>query len=186
MARHQTLEEFLKENSRLSQSQFLIKYPAPLLEIDFKGILSAPKEALDQVEPPSEGALTQFTLGHDDKLDEIIIAPLEKSNRNPMQNAVTLGRAITNDIIIPHGVISKLHAILKKETNTGQYSIADIDSKYGTTVNQYSLPPTEAYPLTGKPQIVFAKYIRAVFYSPKEFHQHMHFIRHLYRGDTEA
>jgi hypothetical protein len=180
MEHHLTFREFGDRYAKLSRDEFLAKFPTPVLVVDFEGLETPPKELPDSPPPPSN-ALTQFTPGHDEKLNQVAVAPLVKSKRNPMQKAVTLGRAEANDIVVPHGVISKLHAFFKKDPSTGQLSITDANSRFGTAVGGHILPPGESYPLAKKANIVFARYVQAILFFPADFYQHMHLMLHLGR-----
>jgi len=178
---HLSFAQFGQAYAALPKEDFLSRFSEPILLVDFEGVRDVPSNIEGTTPPPLEGALTQFTPGHDEKLDTVAVVPVVKSDRNTMANVVTLGRANSNDIVLPHGVISKLHAVFKKDPTTGQFSVTDAQSKYGTAVDGYPLPPAEAYPLTSKSTIVFAKFVQAVVFSPRDFHQHMHLMLHLGR-----
>ncbi len=180
MEHHLTFREFGDQFAKLSKEAFIARFPTPILVVDFEGLETPPKELPDSPAPPSN-ALTQFTPGHDEKLNQVAVAPLVKSKRNPMQKAVTLGRAAANDIVVPHGVISKLHAFFKKDPASGELSITDANSRFGTAAEGHILLPGEPYLLTKKTSIVFARYVQALLFFPAEFFQHMHLMLHLGR-----
>jgi hypothetical protein len=179
---HLNFPDFVDQYASLERDRFLATFPEPILLIDFKGIREVPENLKGNAQPPPMTALTQFTPGHDENLDMVVVAPLRKSDRNKMANAVTLGRARTNDIVLPHGVISKLHAFFRKDPATGNLSITDADSRYGTAVNSENLVPADPYPLNNKSTLLFAKFVQAHLYFPRDFYQQMHLMLHQGRG----
>lgn len=70
---------------------------------------------------------------------------LRKSDRNPFANLITVGRAGTNDVVIDHTVVSKVHATLSEID--GQWSVQDGRSRNGTFVNGVRLDPGAKMPL---------------------------------------
>jgi hypothetical protein len=178
---HLRFTEFGKQYAHLPKEQFLAAFTAPFLVIDFEGMVDVPDKLKGTAGPPPLNALTQFTPGHDEKMDKVVVAPLVKSDRNKVPNSVTLGRAATNDIVLPHGVVSKVHAVFKKDLSTGVYTVTDAKSRYGTAVNGKPLMPAEPFPLASKANIVFARFVQAIFFSPVDFFQHMHLMLHLGR-----
>ncbi len=175
---HKTFAEFAREYSGMAKEQFLTQFNVPFLLIDFEGVVAPPKSMETTMPPPRLNAMTQFSPGHDEKQDKVVVAPLLKSDRNDMAGVITLGRADKNDIVLPHGVISKLHAVFRKDPSTGHYSVTDAKSKYGTFVDEKQLVPMEPFMLTKKTTILFARYVQAMFFPPREFHQHMHLMLH--------
>jgi hypothetical protein len=171
---HLSFQEFAKRYASLPKEQFLSTFTVPILVIDFEGVVDVPDKLKGTAGPPPLNALTQFTPGYDEKMDKVVVVPLVKSDRNKVPNAVTLGRAVTNDVVLPHGVVSKVHAVFKKNPDTGQFTITDAKSRYGTAVNGKPLLPAEPFPVTSKANVVFARFVQGIFFSPADFFQHMH------------
>jgi pSer/pThr/pTyr-binding forkhead associated (FHA) protein len=65
--------------------------------------------------------------------------------RMPLTEAViTIGRALSNDIILDDRRVSRQHAQLRRRY--GQYVIYDLDSSGGTTVNERTIRETPLQP----------------------------------------
>jgi hypothetical protein len=178
---HVSFTEFGKKYVGLTKEQFLATFTTPILVIDFEGVVNVPDKLKGTASPPPLNAMTQFTPGHDEKLEKVVVVPLLKSDRNKVPNSITLGRATTNDVVVPHGVISKLHAVFKKDPSTGVFTVTDAKSRYGTAVNGKPLLPAEPFPLQSKANIVFARFVQAIFFLPADFFQHMHLMLHFGR-----
>ncbi len=62
------------------------------------------------------------------------VARVEKrQDSNAFGQMVTLGRASNNDVVLPHGAVSKFHAYLRRLE--GRWLLSDAGSRNGTTVN---------------------------------------------------
>jgi hypothetical protein len=181
MGFHLSFQDFGRHYAGLSKEDFFARFPTPILVIDFEGVRDVPDDVETQEQPLRPAALTQFTPGHDEKLAQVVVAPLLKSDRNTMPGVVTLGRIEENDIVLPHGVISKLHAVFRKDPTTGVFSVVDAKSRYGTAVNGQNLPPGESSPLKKRTTLLFARFVLAEIFPPLEFYQHMHLMLHLGR-----
>ena len=93
----------------------------------------------------------------------LIAVPIVKSGRNDYPNRITLGRAPTNDIVLGIPMISKLHAYFQKDPSTGEFSLWDAGSSFGTRVDGKDLVPGEPRPLENDARIIFAGRIQALF-----------------------
>ncbi len=178
---HLSFQEFGKRYSGMTRDEFLASFNVPILLIDFEGVVTPPTGA-GAAPSPQVDARTQFSPGHDEKLDKVVVAPLLKSDRNAQANVVTLGRAEKNDIVLPHNVISKLHAVFRKDPSTGQFSVTDAKSKYGTMVDGQPLIPMEPCMLSKKATLLFARFVQATLFFPRDFHQQMHLMLHMGQG----
>lgn len=81
------------------------------------------------------------------------VAPVEK---RPGSNAfglmITLGRAANNDVVLPHGAVSKFHAYLRRLD--GSWLLSDAGSLNGTAVNGVPLPGGHSVALSPGDRIV--------------------------------
>jgi hypothetical protein len=98
---------------------------------------------------------------------------LEKSDRNRVEGRVTIGRAPVNDVVIPHGSVSKIHAFFRKDPGTGYYSLYDAGSRFGTEVNQTKLREGEGIAMESGAAIVLAQSVHLVFFTPRDFYSYM-------------
>ncbi|MHC4778392.1 MAG: FHA domain-containing protein [Planctomycetota bacterium] len=175
---HLTLDQFIQTFASLTQEKFLVQFPHPLLLIDLGSDLEVPTEALKAKTAVPDGQLTAFEVSDLLEQSGIYIASVKKTKRNNFQGGVTLGRAPHNDVVLPHQAISKFHAFFQTNAATGAWEIQDVDSKYGTTLDEKPLPPGEARPTRNGSTIVVAKYVKVTFFHPKEFYTHLHLLLH--------
>src|SRR5207248_702880 len=89
---------------------------------------------------------------------------IEKSQRNPFENLITVGRAPNNDIRFALESVSKLHATLSR--SDGNWLIQDHASTNGTWVNGERLEPTVLRRLRDGDSIQVAPELRARFFTP--------------------
>jgi|SRR5579883_294906 len=90
---------------------------------------------------------------------------LEKSDRNVFGSMITLGRSTNNDVVIPLGTVSKMHAYFTKATGP-VWRITDQHSANGTFVSGLKLPNGQATDLKGGDQIGFGSEAQCRFLLP--------------------
>lgn len=89
------------------------------------------------------------------------VYPLRKREENPFGNMVTLGRAMNNDLVVPHRAVSKFHAYFRP---TGaQWSVYDAGSLNGTQVAGRRLPTERAQPLQPGVELVLGEAVRLLY-----------------------
>lgn len=54
---------------------------------------------------------------------------------------ITFGRNADNDVVIANPMISRYHAVIQQDLNTGQLSIIDLGSTNGVIVNDNQIDP---------------------------------------------
>lgn len=89
------------------------------------------------------------------------LVPLVKSDRNPFERLITLGRARNNDVILLSSGVSKVHAWFSTEGPTG-WVFQDNGSTNGTTHNDRLVPPKTNLPLRFGDTLGFAG-VQALF-----------------------
>jgi hypothetical protein len=89
-----------------------------------------------------------------------LVVPLEKSERNPYDGFLFLGRASTCDVIIRDASISKTHAVIEPKTGPGPgtWRIRDNRSRNGTWLNGEKLKAGEKLDLASGDVIVLGSY----------------------------
>lgn len=117
-------------------------------------------EVLVRVDTPSATTDTsRFEVGDLKSTQEFVASPfaaiakgnslavrVTKTDRNPFEGWISLGRAGNNDIILTEPCVSKLHMIITP-LNEGTWTIHDNASTNGTQINGLPLPPQEPRPL---------------------------------------
>ncbi|MHC5036912.1 MAG: FHA domain-containing protein [Planctomycetota bacterium] len=176
---HPTLRAFLEMCKGIPQERFLKAFPAPLLLLDLKGGLPAPPDFFSYARTSTAD---RDTLGFQAKEKEtpldVYVASLVKSKRNKFYDKITVGRAATNDVVIPHKSVSKLHAFFQKSRSTGELEVWDAQSRFGTEVEGKTIPTGESVPMRSGMNILIARCIQATFFSPKDLYTYMHLVAH--------
>ena len=67
--------------------------------------------------------------------EDVRLAPLSKSDRNPYQNFIFVGRASTCDVILRDASVSKTHAVFERDGQQPLWKLRDNRSHNGTWVN---------------------------------------------------
>jgi hypothetical protein len=91
---------------------------------------------------------------------------LVKSSRNPFGALITVGRTSTNDVVLAHTTVSKVHAIFS-DAGKGAWMISDSGSSNGTFVDGVKLPPRERRSIEDGSEVRFGREIRARFVLPQ-------------------
>ena len=91
-----------------------------------------------------------------------------ESKANAFAMEVTVGRILTNDIVIDDGTVSRFHAYFRQEYRTGAWQLIDACSSNGTAVNQKKISPEEAAVVADGAKITFGS-VETIFYLPQSF-----------------
>jgi pSer/pThr/pTyr-binding forkhead associated (FHA) protein len=97
----------------------------------------------------------------------VCLAPLSKSERNPYQNFIFVGRASTCDVILRDASVSKTHAVFERDAGQPLWKLRDNHSHNGTWVNRARLRADARVPVASGDSIVFGAY-PAFLLSPEE------------------
>jgi hypothetical protein len=144
------IDEYLAELTRLGCAQFLSTYPNPLLVHRFanpsaRGRLAVTSPARFRTDAPRGPRDPAVLTGGAADL-EAGVHPLKKRPGNPYPDTITVGRAETNDIVVPYDDLSKLHAYFTRAPD-GAVLVADAGSRNGTWLAGERLAPNDARPL---------------------------------------
>jgi hypothetical protein len=161
-----TLQEMQARWVRLGNVEaFARAYPHPALTLR---IPAAPGTAPAKVKVPrlndtvgDEGVAA--LLG--DPLERTHVTFLLKSERNPFANIISLGRATTNDLCVPHGSVSKVHAVFTRLGDA--WRIGDRKAKNGLYVNRVEVEPGGTADLEDGALISFGSQVEGTFHTPR-------------------
>lgn len=98
------------------------------------------------------------------------VCVVRKSARNPLMPHIGIGRGLENDIVVEEPTVSKEHAYIEHEN--GAYTIVDMDSANGTSVDGKRLPPNGSAPLKDGVEIALGT-CQMRFLSPASFHAYV-------------
>ncbi len=104
------------------------------------------------------------------------VFPLGEPGRKGGEATLTIGRSNENDIPIPNPSISRRHARIDRDASWETFSLADVGSSYGTTLNGAPLPPKQAHRLQNGTTVVFGQVAFCTFFSPGDFFNFLHIL----------
>jgi len=84
---------------------------------------------------------------------------------------VFVGRAPTNDIIIPDRAVSKSHAHFSPGEEAGEFFLVDMFSSNGTFLNGKKLHPFERHKVSDGDEIRFGPDYTVIYYTSSGFYQ---------------
>jgi hypothetical protein len=90
---------------------------------------------------------------------------LKRSEASRFQGVILLGRASSNDIVVFHGEVSKLHAQFRVDAQC--YSLADRGSRNGTFVNGSRVAPDTEFVLRNEDRIRVGVVTLIFFHTPQ-------------------
>ncbi len=132
------LNELVARARRLDEAAFVKANPGVFLVIRGSGdVLADPgirttvRMDRPRLAPAPHAESVQFT-----------IIPVASRGTSPFSDAVSIGRASENDIVIQHVTISKVHAFFS-EAEPGVWMISDHGSTNGTWIAGVRLKPNE-------------------------------------------
>jgi len=146
----------LSEYRQPAAAEEIARLGLPVLVVGMRGGVRSP--AADFRTSTHEGTPTMPTVT-DALLDRgVCLAPLSKSDRNPYQNFIFVGRASTCDVILRDASVSKTHAVFERDDQQPLWRIRDNRSHNGTWVNGTRIGPDARVPVTSGDSIVFGAY----------------------------
>ena len=136
----------------------------PVLVVGLRGNALAP--APEFRTSTHEGTPSIPTVSEALREEGVLLAPLRKSDRNPYENFIFVGRASTCDVILRDASVSKTHAVFERD-GPDRWRLRDNRSHNGTWVNYARLRPRTLTPVASGDSILFGTY-PAYLVSPDE------------------
>ncbi|MBI3725160.1 FHA domain-containing protein [bacterium] len=170
--------EFALDTHCRSRDEFLAQTSTPCLLVEPSGDLSL-AQADGKTPPlpnwwrptPAPGRSRSFTLTGGIgagavawAMSRAFVVWIEKSQRNPFENLITVGRAPNNDIVFALESISKLHATFN--ATGGRWFVQDHASTNGTFVNGERIGPANLRALNDGDCIQIAPELKTRFFTP--------------------
>jgi hypothetical protein len=170
-----TLDQFARRMADMAKPGFLAKHPRPFLLIELrKGGLSV--KGRFTPEAPTvleEGEEAQALAGSNLLPSEVAVVPLDKTGRNEFEEAVTLGRATNNDVVVLYPSVSKLHAVFRIDAEKEAFTVTDADSSFGTVIGTRQIEPGQPATLYSGVAVVFGKAVRSNFFTPGDLYEYI-------------
>jgi hypothetical protein len=167
------LEDFLRAWGTADKGRFLAAFREPFLLVDLSGSCPGTGGKLTALPPPPRKTTTFEPAPARSGCRWVML--LARSPRNPDADRITLGRANENDLVIPHGSVSKSHAYFRKQGE--RFSVHDAGSSFGTTVNGKALSAAAGCPLKSGDTIVLAKVVSSEFFLPADFFEYLAIVK---------
>jgi hypothetical protein len=164
--------DYLSELRKLGREPFLAAYPNPVLVHHFgrdalgaaarvEAIAGAAKFRTDR---PRRGASGGALAGDRSDL-EAAVHPLKKRPGNPYPDTITVGRAETNDVVLPYDDLSKLHAYFTRAPE-GTLLVADAGSTNGTWLGGERLAPNATRRVAARDPLTLGEHELEIFAPP--------------------
>ena len=156
----------LKEE-RLERGAFMEQYGSAVLVVG-PGASGPKDQILTQVLaplPPTDKFRSEELRAEGSRGDAEVI-PLVKSDRNPFEGMITVGRAGNNDVVLEHASISKMHAIFH-HGGGDEWRLEDRNSTNGTFMDDTPLPGGERRRIPDGATLRFGGELEAQFLLPE-------------------
>jgi hypothetical protein len=148
--------DHVTELRRLGLAAYLVCYPNPVLVHRFGAPTGTPPpRPRFRTDLLSRPAATNVLFGGAEDL-AVAVHPVKKRPGNAYEDAVMLGRASINDIVLPYGDLSKLHAYFSHPAGEGWF-VADAGSTNGSWLGQEQLAPNRPMPLGERNELAFGE-----------------------------
>lgn len=171
-------QDLLMDAKGMSKEDFLQANPDPILWVvpppGTSGRVTANSKPVDPVESYRRTILQEDEVEADPAAAAAYLklaAPVRKRPNNPFPHMISVGRAGNNDVVVPLGTISKLHAYFLKSLTGEGWSITDWTSTNGTTLSGKRLEPRETVPLQSGSWLSFGKELWAHFFLPGDLYE---------------
>lgn len=105
------------------------------------------------------------------------LLPIAKSERNGFSHMITLGRSENNDLILPFGQVSKLHAYFSRDDRG--WSLRDCGSANGTKLNGQRLEPKDSVLLRSGCELIFGRVLAVQFLTRERLREYSEFLSRL-------
>jgi hypothetical protein len=163
-----TVAEYSDLAERLAETEFGSQVPHPVLieKIGFlaQGYLS-----------PLSGTVVVRDITETPRLGDVDILRAKVFALRKKQGSIGVdifvGRAPTNDIILPNPSVSKSHAHFTPMPGTDRLQVVDMFSSNGTFLNGKKIHPFEKNPVSDYDEIGFGPDYLLIYCSPRAFYQ---------------
>jgi hypothetical protein len=163
-----TVAQYVELAERLAVTEFASRFSQPVL-IEKIGFL-----AQEQLSPLS-GTILVRDIAETPRLGDVDILRAKVFALQKKQGSIGVdifvGRAPTNDIILPNPSVSKSHAHFTPMPGTDRFQVVDMFSSNGTFLNGKKMHPFEKNPIADFDQIGFGPDYVLVYCSPQAFYQ---------------
>ncbi|MBW1980716.1 MAG: FHA domain-containing protein [Deltaproteobacteria bacterium] len=173
-----TIAEYVELASGMSGREFIAHHNHPVL-VEKVGVFPHQSDSL------MSGTMVLEADAPVGKLVEDLVAldmgsakvfPLKKKPGS-LGEDIFVGRAPTNDIVLPSSSVSKSHANFTPTSEERDYELVDMFSSNGTFVNGEKIHPFEKHPVKDHDEISFGPDYVLIYYSPRGFYELLRSLR---------
>jgi len=163
-----TVAQYSDLAARLAETEFASKIPHPVL-IEKIGFLAQGHLS------PLSGTVVVRDIAEAPRLGDVDILRAKVFALRKKQGSigvdVFVGRAPTNDIILPNPSVSKSHAHFAPVPGTDHFQVVDMFSSNGTFLNGKKIHPFEKHSVADYDEIGFGPDYLLIYCSPRAFYQ---------------
>ncbi len=160
-----TVAGYLADERLASRDAFLARFTCPVLLHD--GSPASDERCFATLHAHDEAATVRLAT-RPEEVRGLRVWHVRKRPGGLYSNLITLGRALSHDMVIAHAKISKFHAYFT--SSDGGYHLTDAGSTNGTTVNGAALEARVATPILDGALLGFWQFPFR-FYTPCGFHE---------------
>jgi hypothetical protein len=163
-----TVAQYADLALRLAEADFTSKTPHPVL-IEKIGFLAQGNLS------PLSGTIVVRDIAETPRLGDVDILRAKvfvlRKKQGSIGVDIFVGRAPTNDIILPNPSVSKSHAHFTPMPGTDRFQVVDMFSSNGTLLNGKKIHPFEKHPVADYDEIGFGPDYLLIYCSPRAFYQ---------------
>ena len=162
------ISSYQELTANMTQEDFARRFKQPFLVLARSAAL---KTAIRSAGPQGlEGDFTAVAAITEGEEVPAYVCPVVKQDKSRVEPAITLGRAMTNDIIVPVASVSAEHCqFIPPEKSGGTWSCRDLGSKNGSFIDGARMIPGQPYPLQSGMHLDLARDVKGWVFSATEF-----------------
>lgn len=161
--------EFARAHAPLSRDEFTAVVSAPHLLIPWLPISEESEDPFFTEQLTRDQVSGLRRAGN----DLLVVSVRKRQQGNAFSSMITLGRAVNNDLVLPHPGISKFHAYFRQGPN-GEWLLRDANSLNGTRVDGVRLPGDRDQVLRPGSVLRLADAVTCEFLPPGELFARLH------------
>jgi hypothetical protein len=165
------MHEFASRFKELPKNVFATRFSKPFLIIV---ILKSGQDG--RASTAIAEALARKTTSKGDRHEDpnviaTFVSCLEKTEEDDPDLPISMGRDSGCNIVIPHRSISRKHACICEDPESGKFFVIDVGSSYGTELAGKKMEANKEYALKDGSIFVLAESVRCTYLTPTKIYE---------------